>query len=329
MGVSVVVPVYNSEQSLPLLIERLEPVLDPYSREVEVILVNDGSRDRSWSVIQRLTSAKEWIRGINLMRNSGQHNALLCGIRAARFETVVTIDDDLQNPPEEIPFLLQKLAEGFDVVYGTPLHQAHGLLRDLASTLTKITLQKAMGSETARNISAFRAFRTCLRDAFAHYRGSFVSIDVLLTWATTRFASVPVRNDPRPIGQSNYTVRKLIIHALNMVTGFSTLPLEIASVLGFLFMFFGAGLLAWVLGRWLLLGSVVPGFAFLASAIAIFSGVQMFALGIMGEYLARMHSRLSDRPAYVVRELAACELAGVEGLRQLQEATQSYAERVL
>src|SRR5205807_7273866 len=108
-------------------------------------------------------------------------------------------------------------------------------------------------------------------------------------------------------GTSNYTVRQLIVHALNMMTGFSTLPLEIASLVGFAFMLFGTGALVWVLGRWLILGSVVPGFAFLASAITIFSGVQMFALGVMGEYLARMHTRLTDRPSYVIRESLACE----------------------
>jgi glycosyltransferase involved in cell wall biosynthesis len=328
MRLSIVTPVYNSEKSLPILVERVSRVLTPDARTLEMILVNDGSRDGSWDVIRTLAASYPWIRGINLMRNCGQHNALLCGTRAARFEVVVTMDDDLQNPPEEIPELLSKLDEGFDVVYGTPRKDRHGFLRNIASRITKLTLQKAMGSETARNISAFRAFRTCLRDAFSHYRGVFVSIDVLLTWATSRFSSVEVRNDPRTIGTSNYTVRNLIVHALNLTTGFSTLPLEIASVVGFVFMLFGAGSLVWVLGRWLILGSVVPGFAFLGSMISIFSGVQMFALGVMGEYLARMHTRLSDRPSYVVRE--AVGLGGpADGIRELAAVTESYELRAL
>jgi glycosyltransferase involved in cell wall biosynthesis len=250
----------------------------------------------------------------------------LCGIRSARFGVIVTMDDDLQNPPEEIPKLLEKLSEGFDAVYGRPRKESHGLLRDVASQITKIALQKAMGSETARHVSAFRAFRTHLRDAFSHYQGVYVSIDVLLTWATTRFSSVEVRNDRRTIGASNYTVRKLIVHALNMLTGFSTLPLEIASVVGFVFMLFGAAALVWVLGRWLILGSVVPGFAFLACTITIFSGVQMFALGVMGEYLARMHMRLTDQPSYVIRETVGCSesMAGISGLGS---AVEPYAFR--
>jgi glycosyltransferase involved in cell wall biosynthesis len=235
------------------------------------------------------------------MRNYGQHNALLCGIRAAQHDVIITIDDDLQNPPEEIPRLLAKLSEGYDVVYGTPQKEQHGLWRDLASQVTKLALQSAMGAETARHVSAFRAFRTQMRDAFAKYQSPFLSIDVLLTWGTTRFAAVPVRHEQRQIGKSNYTFRKLVTHAINMMTGFSTLPLQLASLLGFASAFLGLGVLAYVVGRYLILGYSVPGFPFLASTIAIFSGAQMFALGIIGEYLARMHFRMMERPTYAVR----------------------------
>lgn len=301
-GVSVVVPVYNSQDSLDLLIERLSPVLASLTDAYEVIMVNDGSRDESWSQIEHLAATHSFVRGINLMRNYGQHNALLCGIRQARYDTLVTIDDDLQHPPEEIPSLRNRLGEGYDVVYGTPRQEQHGFWRDMASQVTKLALQSAMGAETARKVSAFRVFRTHLRDAFAAYRSPFVSIDILLTWGTTRFASLPVRHDPRPIGASNYTFRKLTTHALNMMTGFSTVPLQLASIVGFGFTLFGILLLVYVLGRFFIQGGAVPGFPFLASTIAIFSGVQLFMLGIIGEYLARMHFRLMDRPAYTIRE---------------------------
>lgn len=236
------------------------------------------------------------------MRNYGQHNALLCGIRAARHDVVVTLDDDLQNPPEEIPLLLARLGDGFDVVYGQPLTEQHGFWRDRASQITKLVLKASMGAEIARQISAFRAFRTQLRDAFADYRGTFVSIDVLLTWATTRFAAVRVKHVPRKTGESNYTVRQLVTHALNMVTGFSTLPLQLASMIGFLCTFLGLGILVYVLGRTLIFGVSVPGFAFLASIVAIFSGAQLFGIGIIGEYLSRVHVRAMDHPVYVVRD---------------------------
>ena len=305
---SVVIPVYNSAGILPRLVERLKPVLDAASSSYELILVNDGSRDDSWDVIVQLTREHQWVRGCDLMRNYGQHNALLCGIRAARYEVIVTMDDDLQHPPEEIPKLLEQIALGWDVVYGTPVAEQHGIFRVLASRLTKLALQNAMGAEIARKVSAFRAFRSKVTDAFADYRGPFVSVDVLLTWGTTRFTAVPVRHDPRHSGVSNYTFRKLVTHALNMMTGFSVLPLQLASVMGLGFAFFGLVILVYVVGRYLIQGGSVPGFSFLASIIAIFSGAQLLGLGIIGEYLARMHFRMMDRPSYVVRQTTGGEL---------------------
>lgn len=304
-SLSVVVPVYNSEGSLRGLVEALEPVLRREAAQFELLLVNDGSRDASWDVVQDLARAHPWVRGFDMLRNYGQHNALLCGIRAARFEVVATMDDDLQHPPEELPKLLAKLEEGFDVVYGPPQQETHGFLRDLASQMTKLALQKSMGADTARRVSAFRVFRTHLREAFADYKSQYVSIDVLLTWGSTRFAAVAVRHDPRRIGVSNYTYKKLFVHALNMITGFSVMPLQIASFVGFGFFLFGVVVLVIVLVARAVYGSSgSQGFTFLASIVAIFSGAQLFALGIMGEYLARMHFRMMDRPTYAVRREA-------------------------
>ncbi len=301
-GVSVIVPVYNSEATLRVLVERLESVLKVCAGAFEIILVNDGSSDSSWEVVRELAQRVGFIRGLNLMRNYGQHNALLAGIRVARYQLTVTLDDDLQNPPEEIPKLLKNLAQGYDVVYGTPHREQHGLWRGLASQMTKLALRGSMGVKTASKVSAFRAFRTQLRDAFANYRAPFVSVDVLLTWGSTKFAAVTVRHDPRSAGQSHYSLRKLMTHALNMMTGFTTLPLQLASLVGFGFTFFGVGVLVYVVSRYLIEGGSVPGFPFLASIIAIFSGAQLFALGIIGEYLARMHFQAMGRPSSLIRE---------------------------
>jgi len=307
--VSVVIPVYRSEAILPELVLRLNAVLGGIADSYELILVNDCSPDRSWDVISGLACQHSWIRPFNLMRNYGQHNALLCGIRHVRYDVVITMDDDLQHPPEEIPKLLAKLAEGYDVVYGTPMAEQHGIGRNFASWITKIALQNVMGAEIARKVSAFRAFRAEVAKAFQHYGGAFVSIDVLLTWGTNRFAAIPVDHRPRKQGASGYTFRRLITHAMNMMTGFSTMPLQIASLVGFVFTLFGMAVLAYVVGRFLWLGRSVPGFPFLASIIALFSGAQLFALGIIGEYLARMHFRMMDRPSYVVREDSGPESA--------------------
>ena len=301
-SLSVVIPVYNSEQNLGKLCAQLLPALETLTDDFEVILVDDGSADQSWCVVNELRAKNEHVRGIKLSRNYGQHNALLCGIRTAKFDVIITMDDDLQNPVSEIPKLLLKLDEGFDVVYGAPAKQQQGFLRNLASTLTKIALQNVMNAHTARNVSAFRAFKARLRDGFAQYSGPYVSIDVLLTWSTANFTAIKVEHVPRELGKSNYTVRKLIAHALNLVTGFSTLPLQLASFIAFMFTLFGIGILILVVGRYLVFGASVPGFAFLASIISVFSGVQLFALGIFGEYLARIHFRTMEQPPYVIGE---------------------------
>jgi undecaprenyl-phosphate 4-deoxy-4-formamido-L-arabinose transferase len=220
----------------------------------------------------------------------------------SRVRYVVYIDDDLQHPPETYPDIAGRVSQGFDVVYAPPQSEQHGFLRDLASWITKLALKSAMGANVARDVTAYRVFRTQLRGAFATYHGPHVSIDVLLTWATTRFTAVRVPHAVRKVGISNYTFRKLLTHALNMVTGFSTMPLQLAGMLGFTFTLFGMAVLAYVIGVFIVYGRAMPGFAFLASIIAIFSGAQMFALGVIGEYLARMHFRMMDRPTYAVRE---------------------------
>ena len=230
--VSVVVSVFGSELTLVELHRRLVNVFDRFRIDFEIIFVEDCGSDTSWSVIQELVQQDSRVCGLHLARNYGQHNALLCGIRQARGDVIVTLDDDLQNPPEEIPRLLAKLDEGFDVVYGTPEKETHGFLRDLTSRITKLILQGAMGVNIAAKVSAYRVFRTSLREAFKNYRSSTVNIHVLLTWGTTRFTAIRLRQDKRTAGGSGYTLRKLIRHAFNMMTGFSIIPLQVASLLG-------------------------------------------------------------------------------------------------
>jgi glycosyltransferase involved in cell wall biosynthesis len=299
---SVVVPVYNSQASLPALIERLAGVLPTVAERFEVILVNDGSRDESWDGICQAARKHGWVRGINLMRNYGQHNALLAGIRAARFPVVITMDDDLQHPPEEIPRLLETLGQGYDLVYGVPASAQQGLSRSVSSRLTRLLLHRVLGVAIASRASAFRAFRTVLREGFTHYEGPAVAIDALLGWGTTRIASVDVRHDPRRHGRSQYGWLKLARLAIDLTTTFRTWPLRFASLVGFVVMLLGLGALAFVLGSYLVTGQPLSLFRFFASIIAIFSGAQLFTLGILGEYVARIHHRVLQEPSYVVRD---------------------------
>jgi glycosyltransferase involved in cell wall biosynthesis len=222
----------------------------------------------------------------------------LCGVREARFEIIVTMDDDLQHPPEEIPILLAELEKGYDVVYGAPRKLPQGFIRNLLTRLTKVLLARVMGVPSVRNISAFRAFRTQLRQAFTNFSSPTLTLDVLLSWGTTRFTSVLIDIDT-PERRSNYHFLMLVRAALLILTGYSTAPLRLASWIGFLMTLFGLGVFVYVIIIYFIAGSL-PGFPFLASLISIFGGAQLFALGIMGEYLARMFERIMDRPPYVI-----------------------------
>lgn len=301
MNVSVIVPVYNGTNSLRALASELERVLSNVAEQYELVLVNDGSSNQCWSIILELMEKYAWIRGIDLMRNYGQHNATLCGIREAQYEITVTMDDDLQNPPAEIPKLLDKLNAGYDVVYGVPQKVREIFWRALASQVIRLVLRRVMGSNVAWQVSSFRTFRTSIRDAFVEYSSPSVFVDVLLTWGGGRFAAVPVRHDARSGGESTYTFGKLLGLALNMLTSFSTLPLRFASMVGFFFTLFGIGVLIYVVGRYFINGGSIPGFPFLASVIAIFSGATLFALGIIGEYLARIYIHSMRQPSYIIR----------------------------
>lgn len=311
-SLSIVVPVYNSEATLAELVDGVRQVCTAEAIPYEILLVNDGSRDGSWDVIQRLSCLLDEVRGLDLARNFGQHNALLCGVRAARHEVIVTLDDDLQHPPDEIPRLLRKLENGFDVVYGISEQQTHGTWRGAASRLTKWMLARLTGDRRGHDVSAFRAFRTDLRNAFCDYRSPQALLDVLLTWGTTRITAVTVSHRPRRVGVSNYTFTRLVAHAVNLLTGFSTLPMQLAIWLGFGCTLFGMAILAWVIGSYAIRGTTQPGFPFLASIITIFAGAQLFSIGILGAYLSRVHLRLMDMPQYVVRQRAEPLSANME-----------------
>jgi glycosyltransferase involved in cell wall biosynthesis len=301
MNLSIVVPVYKGETLIEPLVAQLSKTLPAFTEKYEIILVNDGSPDKSWLLIRELTRTYPWVKGIRMMRNYGQHNATLCGVRAACYEVIITMDQDLQHPPEEIPLLLAKLEEGYDVVYGAPRKLPQGFVRNLMTASIKWILARVIGVPSVRSVSAFRAFRTNLREAFANFQSPSLILDVLLSWGTTRFTSVQVNVAQAEHTSYNFTM--LVRTAMLILIGYSTLPLRFASWIGFAMTIFGLGVFIYVLVVYFTAGSL-PGFPFLASIIALFSGAQLFALGIFGEYLARMFDRSMDRPPYVIHEVA-------------------------
>lgn len=302
MRLSVVVPCYRSRATLAELVDRLHTELPKVATAYEVILVVDGSPDDTYAVARSLERAhSDTVRAVLLRRNYGQHNALLAGLARAQYEVTVTMDDDLQHPPEELSTLLRPLADPLvDLVYGVATVEEHGFFRSLASRTVKAALSAA-DVPSAKDVSALRAFRTDLRDGFAHVADQFSNIDVLLSWTTTAIERVPVRMEERAEGQSGYTFGKLVRHAMNMVTGYGTLPLRLVSWLGVATSILGFVLLVLTLVRYLLGEIEVAGFTTLASMLALLSGAMMLSIGILGEYLGRLHFRSMQRPTFLVR----------------------------
>ncbi|EWT00466.1 glycosyl transferase [Intrasporangium oryzae NRRL B-24470] len=302
MNLSVIIPCYRSRQTLPELVERLQVELPKIAEAYEVILVVDGSPDDTYAVARSLELRfPATVRALLLRRNYGQHNALLAGLARAKYEFTVTMDDDLQHRPEELATLIAPLSDPLvDLVYGVAVEEEHGVFRSLASRMVKAALSAA-DVPSARDVSAFRAFRTDLRDGFAHVADPFASIDVLLSWTTNSIRRVEITMDHRTVGTSSYTFSSLARHAMNMVTGYGTVPLKLVTWLGFGCSLLGFALLVFVLVRFIAGDIAVAGFTTLASMLAILSGAMMLSIGILGEYIGRLHFRSMQRPTFLVR----------------------------
>lgn len=325
--VSVVVPVYKSTDSLPLLVERIRAALDGARRTWEVIFVDDSGPDgRSWSVLQRLVPEDAaHLRAFRLMRNFGQHNALMCGFHAARGAFVITIDDDLQNPPEEIPRLLNAIEErGDDLVYGTIAEEKkHGPLRNLGSWLVTKFGQTIFHS-TVKG-SSYRIMRRELVQSILTYDLNFTFVDGLLAWNTQRISAIPVRHDARPQGRSGYSFFKLLSLAINMFTNFSLLPLQFVSLLGLATasggLLLGAYYLIAHFAGWI----AVSGYASQIVTTLVLGGIQLLSLGVMGEYLGRIHLNINRKPQFVVRTVLGTANAPVAAVRRGDSAVQPPA----
>lgn len=302
VNLSVIIPCYRSRLTLPELVRRLQKELPLIAELYEIILVVDGSPDDTYAVARALElEFPATVRAVLLRRNYGQHNALLAGLARAQYEFTVTMDDDLQHRPEELATLIAPLSDPLvDLVYGVPDEEEHGFFRSLASRMVKAALAAA-DVPSARDVSAFRAFRTDLRDGFAHVADPFASVDVLLSWTTNSIRRVQISMDHRTIGSSSYTFASLARHAMNMVTGYGTVPLKLVTWLGFACSLLGFALLFFVLVRFIAGDIEVAGFTTLASMLAILSGAMMLSIGVLGEYIGRLHFRSMQRPTFLVR----------------------------
>ena len=259
VDLSIVIPVYRSAPTLRPLVDRLRAVLSRSGREFEIVFVEDGSPDQSWEVLRELQAEHpDCIVAIQLMRNFGQHNALMCGFRHARGRYVITMDDDLQNPPEEIPRLLEALLSGgYDLVYGSIADKKHAGWRNTGSALVNSFYRITF--HTHVTITSFRIIRRELLESIFTYDLNFTFIDGLLAWSTQRIGQVPVRHEPRAVGRSGYNLLKLLLLAFNLFTNFSLLPLQLTSMIGLVASAGGLLVAAYYLVRFILQQIVVPG----------------------------------------------------------------------
>jgi undecaprenyl-phosphate 4-deoxy-4-formamido-L-arabinose transferase len=303
LDLSVVIPVYGAERVLRRLVERLCAVLDDMRLHYEIIFVNDDSPDGSWNVLRELQSEHpDRITVIRLTRNFGQHNATMCGFSEVRGRYVLTLDDDLQHPPEEIPKLWNALHEsGLDVMYGRYREKRHHAFRNIGSWSLNLVYRKIFG--LAARFSSFRLVRRELIDAAVSYQLNFTFIDGLLAWNTTRIGSVEVRHDARDEGRSGYSVGKLLLLALNLLTNFSLVPLQAATLLGFVAAGSGLAVGLMYLARAVFGQIAVPGYASIITAVLFLGGAQLLALGVIGEYVGRLHLNVNRKPQFLEREI--------------------------
>ena len=300
---SVVIPVYGGARTLPKLLEQIVEVRQRSGLAIEVLMICDRPRDDSWEVASALVERHPDTRAVLLMRNFGQHPATLLGIREARGDVVVTMDEDLQHSPADIPAMVAAARECRGIVYGKATALRHSWWRNASSRLVKWFLSRYIGIDHAGDLSAFRAFAVELREAFAHYRSERVAIDVLLSWSGAPIRIYPCQHAPREEGESGYTFRKLFAYMMDLLLGFSIAPLRISSMIGLSAVALSIAIALFVVIRWIIEGSTVPGFAFLALTLSTFAGIQLLALGVIGEYLGRLYFNNLGRPQYLVREV--------------------------
>lgn len=301
IDVSVVVPVYRSQVGLMELYKRLTSVLATENLSFEIIFVEDCGGDNSWDVIQTLATEDKRVQGIKLSKNFGQHAATICGFSFSKGEWVLTLDDDLEQAPEYFPGLYKKALQGYDLVYGVYPVRTHKAWRNITSSISRWLFNKAIPSLNYEYTS-YRVIRGDIARALSRFESPFPFVDGYLSWLTNRYATVEVSHDNRSYGTSNYTIRKLITHTINIFVTFSDLPLKMASWIGVVTFFVGSAWLLMIATQYLLGGVTVAGYSSIMASILMFGGVQLLVLGIFGEYLGRMNFKSSQKPLFLVGE---------------------------
>ncbi len=301
--VSIVVPVWNEEANLEALYARLAPVIDAVAGGVEVVFVDDGSSDRSLDILRELARRDPRLRIVSFNRNYGQHAAVMAGFEVSSGGTVVTLDADLQNPPEEIPKLLAKADEGFDVVGGAREHRQDSVFRRLASKQVNALMRRILrGVEFSDYGCMLRAYSRPVVSSMLLCPERSVFIPALACQFARRVAEVPVAHAERQGGESKYSFWRLVKLQIDLLTGFSSAPLRLATFAGALISLVSIGFGVLLIVRRLLYGPEAEGLFTLFAVLFLLVGGNFLALGILGEYLGRVYSEVRRRPRSVVRE---------------------------
>jgi len=302
---SVVIPVYNEEANLPELLDRLTATLAPLGRPYEIVLVNDGSRDRSLPLLREAAARDPHLVVVDFNRNYGQHAAVFAGFEVSRGEVVVTIDADLQNPPEEIPKLVAKMEEGYDVVGSIRVQRQDSALRKIASRIVNRMTALATGVQLSDYGCMLRAYRRPVVKVLSESHEISTFIPVLADLFAGRVTEIPVAHSERKHGESKYSLLKLVRLQFDLMTSFSVLPLRVTMGIGVV-MAVVSILIALVLvaGR-LIYGQewAVSGVFTLFALVFFFLGIQLFAIGLLGEYVGRIYQEVRRRPRFVIRQV--------------------------
>jgi polyisoprenyl-phosphate glycosyltransferase len=297
---SVVIPVYRSAETLPELIRRLEKVFQTINESYEIIMVDDASPDRAWQVMKDLYAKSRHLKIIRLQKNRGQHVSILCGMRFARGDYVITIDDDLQNPPEEIPKLIAAIKEDdtLDGVIGIPVEKKHSLYRRIGTDALNMVTTQIFKKDKNLKMASFRILRNRIVTNLVELNIAEPAIGTMLLLLTKRLKNIEVRHDQRANGGSSYSFAKLVNLSINNILNYSALPLQIVSRLGIFFAFSSLMLTIYYLIRSQYVQ--VSGWSSIVVLITFFSGLILFSLGIIGEYLIRILKAVNAYPLYII-----------------------------
>lgn len=302
-ALSLIIPVYGSEKVLPELVEQINAMtkqVPAINNSYEIIFVCDHSPDRSWEVIQQLAAKYSWVRGILLRLNAGQHNALMAGFLWARGEILITMDDDLQHSPSDIPSLLDEIIKGRDLVYARFKQRKHAGWKILGSRLNDIVAGYLIKKPKGLYLSPFRAIRASVCRDILRYRGPYVYVDGMLLSVTRNIGTVEVNHHDRFAGDSGYSFKKSVSLWLQMATSFSILPLRMTSITGIAFAGLGFLFALLFVMQKLWLDRMPDGWSSIMVSVLILGGIQLLALGIVGEYLGRVLLTLNAKPQYVI-----------------------------